>query len=174
MLLIQNLVPKSYSYLISILSGSTAIVLLIGLIFLAFKHQKLKTLVSGLALHVVPTIEARAVNSQDKVICSDPHLTTLASIFTVVGILLWLYKQGKNLTWLRGYKYNRCSTLYVFLFNHHFYVPIKLRRLIGHMNMYKLENPIGPDSLSFSKSCLWDTMHFDWQDTESRLRMKAH
>ena len=167
--LIQDIVPKSYSYIISIMSGSVAIIMLIGIIFLALKYKKLKVLVSSLALHVVPTIEAKALHTQDKVICTDPQLTTLASVLTVLGILFWLYRQCRSLTWLRGYKYSRCSTLYVFLFNHHFYVPVKVRRLTGHMNMYKLENPIGPDSLSYSKTCLWDTLHFDWQDTSLYL-----
>ena len=50
------------------------------------------------------------------------------------------------------------------MYNNHFYVPIKLRRLTGHMNMYRLTNAIGPGRLSYTKALLWDTLHFDWSD----------
>ena len=160
---LQAFVPKSYSYIISVMTALVAIILFVSLILLAFKHHKLKTLVNSLALSVIPAVEAKATH--DRVICSNPQITALASVITIMGILFWLYSQCKSLTWLRGYRYNRCCTLYVFLYNSHFYVPIKLRKLTGHMNMYRLMNAVGPDGLSYSKAYLWDIIHFDWHET---------
>ncbi len=83
---ITKLLPKAYSYLISVVTACLALGLGICLLLLALKHHKLKTLVSGLALNVLPIVEAR---NQEKVICSNPQLTALATVFTVAGVLFW-------------------------------------------------------------------------------------
>ena len=67
-----------------------------------------------------------------------------------------------HLTWFHRYKYNRTCALYIFFFNTHFYIPVKPKHLSGHKHMYKLENAITPEQMSYDKSFLWDTVHFEW------------
>ena len=44
----------------------------------------------------------------------------------------------------------------------HFYAHAELKHLSCHMHMYKLENAITPEQMSYHKSFLWDTIHFEW------------
>ena len=39
---------------------------------------------------------------------------------------------------------------------------MSLKDLSGHMHMYKLKNAITPEQMSYHKSFLWDTIHFEW------------
>ena len=79
---------------------------------------------------------------------------------------------GKQLTWIWGFWYNKTCTLYIFLFNTHFYVPIKEKCLSGHMYMYKCESPITPEQILYKKSFLWDMIKFTWDNM--RLHMNGH
>ena len=134
---------------------------ILGGLFL-LRHFKLWTLVAGLTLASAP----RVVNARQQptmtVKCSNPYLTILATMVTIIATSMWICTHCQHLTWLHGYKYSRACTLYIFLYNSHFYVPLKIRRLTGHMHMYRIENPIAPEKLSFHRHCLWDSYVVNW------------
>ena len=92
------------------------------------------------------------------VVCCNPYLTILATMVTIIATGMWICTHCRHLTWLCGYKYSRACTLYIFLYNSHFYVPLKIKHLTGHMHMYRIENPIAPEKLSFHRHCLWDSL----------------
>ena len=37
------------------------------------------------------------------------------------------------------------------------------------MHMYKLENTITPEQMSYHKSFLWDTIHFEWHSVHFHM-----
>ena len=157
-----SLIPHPYTYSLPIFSTAFAICVTAVVIFVICRHFKLLAWVASLALAPLQKAEANPLPTHT-VVCSNPHLTVLATVITTICLLLWLYVHCKHFTWLRGYHYNRTCTLYIFLFNTHLYVLFKIKWLSGHMHMYKLSNAITPDGLSVQKSFLWDIIHFDWQ-----------
>ena len=140
---------------------STSLFVLVGLFLL--HHFKLWTLVVGLTLATVPKVVKAQQHLTMTVVCSNPYLTILATMVTVIVMGMWICTHCRNLTWLRGYKYSRACTLYIFLYNSHFYIPLKIKRLTGHMHMYRIENPINPEKLSFRRHCLWDSYVVNWE-----------
>jgi len=155
--------------ILTIVCTATSITLLIIVSYILIKHFKLKFLVSSLVVSKLPLPTQAKAMTTPRVICSDPTLTTFATVVTILGVIFWLYAQCHGLTWLRGYKYARACTLYVFLFNNHRYVPIKIRKLAGHMHMYHLSNSMTPDQISYSKNFIWDILHFDWSYVDLRM-----
>ena len=139
---------------------SISLFVLVGLFLL--QHFKLWTLVAGLTLATAPKVVEARPQLAMTVVCSNPYLTILATMVTVIATGMWICTHCRNLTWLRGYKYSRACTLYIFLYNSHFYVPLKIKRLTGHMHMYHIENPIIPEKLSFHRHCLWDSYVVNW------------
>ena len=125
------------SIVATVLSGGLFI--LVGLFLL--RHFKLWTLVAGLTLASAPKVVNARQQPTMTVICSNPYLTILATMVTIIATGMWICTHCRHLTWLRGYKYSRACTLYIFLYNSHFYVPLKIKRLTGHMHMYRIENP---------------------------------
>ena len=150
------------SHVLSIIATvlSVGLFLIVGLFLL--RHFKLWTVVAGLTLASAPKVVDARLQSEVMVVCSNPYLTVLATIVTVIATGMWICTHCRHLTWLRGYKYSRACTLYIFLYNSHFYVPLKIKRLTGHMHMYRIENPIAPDRLSFHHHCLWDSYVVNW------------
>ena len=148
-----------------------AISVFVALVFLAVKHCKLRALVAGLALSsAAPMTEAKNLGPNSKesahlpnrVICTDPILTGLATAASIAALLTFVYMQCAGLTWLYGYKYDRYCTLYMFIYNDNRYVPLKIKHLKGHLHMYRLENSVDPESLAVTKSFFWDTLNIDW------------
>ena len=143
-----------------------ATVLSVGLFFFVglflLCHFKLWTLVAGLTLASAPKVVDACQQAAMTVVCSNPYLTILATMVTMVATGMWICTHCGHLTWLRGYKYSRACTLYIFLYNSHFYVPLKIKHLTGHMHMYRIENPIAPEKLSFHQNCLWDSYVVNW------------
>ena len=113
--------------------------ILVGLFLL--RHFKLWTLVTGLTLALAPKVVDALQQPAMTVVCSNPYLTILATMVTIIATGMWICTHCRHLTWLRGYKYSRACTLYIFLYNSHFYVPLKIKCLTGHMHMYRIENP---------------------------------
>ena len=150
------------SHVLSIIATVLSIGLfaLVGLFLL--RHFKLWTLVAGLTLASAPKVVDARQHPPMTVVCSNPYLTILATLVTIIATGIWICSHCRNLTWLRGYKYSRACTLYIFLYNSHFYVPLKIKRLTGHMHMYRIENPIAPEKLSFHRNCLWDSYVVNW------------
>ena len=158
------LVSCKASQVLAILATVLSVALGLLLVLFILRHFKLQTLVAGLTLISSPKIvEAKATDPVLTVICSNHYLTILATVVTIIASVMWICTHCRQLTWLRGYKYSRACTLYIFLYNCHFYVPLKIKRLAGHMQMYHIENPIPTTSLSYHKHCLWDSFIVDWK-----------
>ena len=134
---------------------SIGLFILVGLFLL--HHFKLWTLVAGLTLATAPKVVEARQQLTMTVVCSNPYLTILATMVTVIATGMWICTHCQNLTWLCSYKYSHACMLYIFLYNSHFYVPLKIKHLTGHMHMYRIENPIIPEKLSFHHHCLWDS-----------------
>ena len=139
---------------------SVGLSILVGLFLL--RHFKLWTLVAGLTLASAPKVVDARQQPAMTVACSNPYLTILATMVTIIATGMWICTHCRHLTWLRGYKYSRACTLYIFLYNSHFYIPLKIKRLTSHMHMYRIENPIAPEKLSFHCHCLWDSYVVNW------------
>ena len=111
------------SHVLSIIATalSVGLFILVGLFLL--RHFKLWTLVAGLTLVTAPKVIEGRQQLTMPVVCSKPYLTILATMITVIAKGMWICTHCQNLTWLHGYKYSRACTLYIFLYNSHFYVP---------------------------------------------------
>ena len=97
---------------------SVGLFVLMGLFLL--RHFKLWTLVAGLTLASAPKVVDARQQPTMTVVCSNPYLTILATIVTIITTGMWICTHCRHLTWLRSYKYSRACTLYIFLYNSHF------------------------------------------------------
>ena len=87
--------------------------ILVGLFLL--RHFKLWTLVTGLTLASAPKVVDARQQPAMTIICSNPYLTILATMVTIIATGMWICTHCQHLTWLRGYKYSRACTLYIFI-----------------------------------------------------------
>ena len=104
-----QVIPYFYTFVMTIISTILVICVSAGILFLLFKHFELQTLVSTIGLAPVAKVDAKPICVK-KVVCSNPHLTVVATIVTIVGSLIWLYIPCRHLTlflWIK-IKQNLC------------------------------------------------------------------
>ena len=156
-----------------------SLLLCIPLGILLVKHQKMKLLVGTLALwrqstqgvaHALP-VGAEALSAFDaptsdeaKLVCQDPWVSLLVTIITIVGILVYIYKNCRRLELLRGFKYHNHCDLYLFLCHDCYYVPLKVRQTDGHLHMFTMTSPLCPNSVTLQKHLAWDVLHIEWHN----------
>ena len=63
------------------------------------------------------------------------------------------------MTWYRGYKYSRNCTFHLFVFCDHYYSPLKICPLIGHLQNYKVEDSGTDLELTLNKNWIYDTVN---------------
>ena len=65
-----------------------------------------------------------------------PWLSFLNIILATIMLGHGLFRLCRPLTWYYGYKFKRCCSLYLFVYDGDNYMPIKVKTLRGHMNCY--------------------------------------
>ena len=115
--------------------SSVGIMWLILCILFAMKQRKMKTLVSAMALHQAKPIEAVAAstsvpeqtealittsvpsllekltgmdiptNHMTKLVCHDPWLSFIVTVITIVGVVVYVYRSCRHMTFLKGHKF---------------------------------------------------------------------
>ena len=82
-----------------------------------------------------------------KIVCSYPIPTMWSNVLGTMLICYAIIKYVRPMTWYRGYKYSRNCTFYLFVFCDHYYSPLKICPLRGHLQNYKIEDS-GTDAQS--------------------------
>ena len=80
--------------------------MLLPQLYMIIKHKKIKGLVAAITLYNQAT-EATASPVSDthtKVICHDPWVSIILTLLTVLGMAAYIYKHGRNLALIHGYR----------------------------------------------------------------------
>ena len=148
--------PDTFMFIF--VSSILAIISLVATSILAYKYVKLKSLITSMTmLHMVHPTKAM----QDVVVCQNEFLTYLLTVASLVGTLIYLYKQIKKYRPLHPFRYTNYSTLYIFLTDQDRYAPIRLRTINHPITLLKLSN-INQVHTNLDKHLLWDTYHINW------------
>ena len=103
------IVKRSVTNILTIFTSVVVVCISAVLAFVLIWHYCLQVLVSTIILASAHRVaEARPTQ---KVICSNPELTTFDSIVTFIGVLVWIMIHCRGLTWLQGFQHNRICTL---------------------------------------------------------------
>ena len=164
-------------------------VLMIVLLILLAKHFKMKALVSMLAISSLPP-PAEAANFTAAEIASalvvpkpsnwNKHSVCVYSVAVIwqniLGYLVLAYAIAQSfrpITWYKGYKYNKKSALYIFVYDndHERYSPLKIMSLKGQMHNYRMKHTGDGFSLTLVRSWTYDTMTISWGLCRSWIRV---
>ena len=125
-------------------------------IYLAFKHKRLRTLVTEMALKRLPAIEAMSAfeipnTKEAKLICQDPWVSIAVTVITILGVAVYLYKACSKMTFFKGYLYDNVCTVYLFISHDCYHVPLKLRELNGILHTFTLNGQPKPQNIQLLK-----------------------
>ena len=116
-------------------------------IYLACKHKKLHSLVTAMILqrlHITEAISAFEIpqNEEAKLICQDPWVSIAVTLITILGIAVYLYRTCSKMTFFKGCLYDNTCTIYLFLSQECYHVPVKLRELNGLLHTFTLSGQL--------------------------------
>ena len=100
------------------------------------------------------------------VVCSYPITTVWSNVLETMLICYAIIKYVRPMTWYQGYKYSRNCTFYLFVFCDHYYSPLKICPLRGHLQNYKIEDSGTDLELNLTKNWIYDTVNISWGDIQ--------
>ena len=112
------------------------------------------------------SVESKAPAEPRKVVCSYPMTTMWSNVLGSMVICYTIVRYIKPMTWYRGYKYSRNCTFYLFIFTDHYYSPLKICPLRGHLQNYKVEDGGTDLELTLHKNWIYDTVNISWGDIQ--------
>ena len=166
---------NSFSFLFTVafhifvfLGSCLSMIMLLPQVYMIFKQKKLKGLVTAIALFKQAS-ETTAVPVQHntvqttKVICHDPWVSFVLTLLTILGIVCYMYKHGRQLTLLYGHKFLNICKVYVLVCSRTHFVKIKVASLGGSPSFFKVNKGLAIDKIALQRGYIWDTLHIDWE-----------
>ena len=117
-------------------------------------------------LKTMASVESKVPAEPRKVVCSYPITTMWSNLLGSMVICYAIIRYIKPMTWYRGYKYSRNCTFYLFVFCDHYYSPLKICPLRGHLQNYKVEDSGTDLELTLNKNWIYDTVNISWGDIQ--------
>ena len=154
---------NSFSFLFTVafhifvfLGSCLSMIMLLPQVYMILKQKKLKGLVAAIALFKQAS-ETTAVPVQHntvqttKVICHDPWVSFVLTLLTILGIVCYMYKHGRQLTLLYGHKFSNICKVYVLVCSRTHFVKIKVASLGGSPSLFKVNKSLAIDKIVLAK-----------------------
>ena len=140
-------------------------ILVVGTVYLAMKYYKTKAIVAGMSLLALPS-GAQAHEVTKTVVCSESWMSILAVTITLLGAVIYLVRQIKKMNWLRGFRFETVTKVYLIVTSGSYYVPIKIITVQAPAFMIAQEGVLTKAKLQIKHHCVWDTISIDWKDVK--------
>ena len=137
----------------------------IYLIIMACRLKKMHNILyTELFRQMFTLTDAKTIDHRKEVVCSSTVLTWIFTIITLLGILVFIYKQVKNKNLCKGIKWDNTSEITLIISNGTRYIPIKIKKLTGYAHLFKIRSDLGNEDFELQKHCLWDMIFTKWHN----------
>ena len=164
----DSVVEHTLSHWFYMISCILSTAFTLPLLYLALKHKKLRAWVSAMAVYRAPQINALTMDnlsSENTAVCTDPWLSLVATIITLIGAAIFIIKYIKPLKWIHGFEYPRVCHVYLFISTDCRYVPVRVTSCKGMLYFFSFKGTFEKSNITLKKNYLWDTIHIDWKDS---------
>ena len=137
--------------------------------YLALKHSKLRTYVSGLSLAALPKVMSQEFMNEtnDFGNCQDSVVALIMTGIVAMGVLIYCAKQIEKYLIKKGLVFTNKSQIYLFVEHSCYYVPIHILTTAGTFCLFKTTNQRTPASINLTKNIGWDEIEINWNSTIS-------
>ena len=87
----------------------------------------------------------------------------MLTFLTVLGMVAYMYKHGKELSIIYGHKFTNLCEVYVLACTKTHFVRIKVATLGGSPSLFKIKKGLEIDRVTLQKGYIWDILHMDWE-----------
>ena len=147
----------AFNIFIFVMAVISVIVMLI-VIKLIFKGEKMRALVTNLAM----IRGVKAISEEIETIDKEYWIIIIWLSFILLCVLFLTIEKLYRMPMFRKYCYSNTIKIMIFLSDIKSYVPIKLCNTSGSIHLFKLTGSINKENITLHKNMLWDIMEIDW------------
>ena len=130
------------------------------IIYLFCKHKQIRTLITSLILHKIKEVEASSneTNSECKTLA---YIGIILAVLSLIIVTFLHYRKSKL---CKGQKFSNAVKIMLFISDVQNYVPIKLCKTAGSIQLFKIKGTLKPEDIKLNKNYLLDTLEIDWKE----------
>ena len=152
-------VVKIFKFVLAIIS----IIATVVTIYAICKHNKLRTLVTSLALQQVKEVKAEGTEDVNyKCECTAKFYIILTLSITMIGLTIFAILQLRRIKLCRGQLFLNIPKIILFISDVQYYIPVKLCKTAGSIHLFKITGKIMMDKVKLNKYYIWDVLEIDW------------
>ena len=139
--------------------GIISIAIVILVIRLIFKGQKMQALLTNLAL----VRGAKAMSDENETITKEYWIITVWLSLILFCVLFLTIERLYKMPIFRKYRYSNTIKIMLFISDIKSYVPLKLCKTSGSIHLFKLNRSINKENITLHKNTIWGILEVDWR-----------
>ena len=164
------------SQVVKIFKFIVAIKLIIATVLTIYpicKHNKLRVLVTCLALQQVKEVKADDIeNVNYKCECTTQFHIILVLSLAVIHLIIFAILQVRRIKICRGQIFSNVVKIMLFISSVQYYIPVKLCKTAGSIHLLKIMGKIMREKVKLNKHYLWDILAIDWDEVKVKFNGK--
>ena len=163
-------VVKIFKFVIAIISIIASVIT----IYKICKHNKLRALVTSLALQQVKEVKADDVeNLNSKCECTTPFYIILVLSLAIISLIIFAILQVRRIKICRGQIFSNVVKIMLFISDVQYYVPVKLCKTTCSIHLFKITGKIMTEKVKLNRHYIWDILEIDWSEIKVTFNGKV-
>ena len=163
-------VVKIFKFIVAIIS----IIATIVTIYAICKHNKLRALVTSLALQQVKEVKAESMEDIDyKCKCTAQFYIILTLSIAMIGLIIFAILQLRRTKLCREQLFSNIVKIMLFISDVQCCVPVKLCKTAGSIHLFKITGKITMDKVKLNKYYIWIILEIDWSEVKVTFNGKV-
>ena len=156
-------VVKIFKFIVATIS----IIATIVTIYAICKHNKLRALVTSLALQQVKEVKAEYTEDIDyKSKCTAQFYVILTLCIAMIGLIIFAFLQLRRIKLCRCQLFSNVVKIKLFISDVQYYVLVKLCKTAGSIHLFRITGKIMMDKVKLNKYYIWDILEIDWNEVK--------
>ena len=165
------------SQVVKIFKFVVAIILIIATVVTIYaicKHNKLRALVTSLALQWVKEVNVEGREDVDyKCKCTAQFYIILTLSIAMIGLIIFAILQLRRIKLCRGQLFLNIFKIMPIISDVQYYIPVKLCKTAGSIHLFKITGKIMMDKVKLNKHYIWDILEIDWSKVKATFNGKV-
>ena len=153
------------SQVVKIFKFVVTIILIIATVLKIYaicKHNKLRALVTSLALQQVKEVKVEDIeNVNYKCKCTAQFYIILTVSITMISLIIFAILQLRRIKLCRGQLFLNIVKIMLFISDVQYYIPVKLCKTAGSIHLFKITGKIMTDKVKLNKCYIYDVLEID-------------
>ena len=163
-------IVKIFKFVVAIIS----IIATVVMIYAICKHNKLRALVTSLALQQVKEVKVEnKENIDNSCECTIQLYIILILSVVMIGLIVFAILQLRRIKLCRGQLFSNIVKIMLFISGIQYYVLVKLCKTAGSIHLFKITGKTTMDKVKLNKHYVWDILEIDWSEVKVTFNGKV-